>query len=370
VSLAGRLEDLRLPELLQVLALGGKSGKLELTRPDGFGLIVLRRGKIIYAVCNGVRETFGHLLVCRGLVDEPTLARALDRQHRARPEKRLGAILVELGVLDAAAVEAVIGEQTRAVVAELFAWPGGFFRFDPAEFPDRGEVEVDARDLVMREGVNGEQLAIDVLARTTGEAIPRGRRYAPRPPTGAEAGAPASLGSIVREMHTPAFTGEHTDAFMRAAARLVKRGVMFAVRRGVFLGMGQFGLGGDAEPPDERVRRLAVPLTERSVLAIAADRRAPYRGPLDDTPWNRRLWTQLGGGRAAEAVVVSILARGEVAAVFYGDNVGGGGPLSCTRDLELLALEAGAALGRGLTPRPARGASAASELVQEALQGR
>jgi hypothetical protein len=359
MSLAGKLEDLRVPELLQVLALGGKSGKLELTRADGFGLIVLRRGKIIYAVCNGVRETFGHILVCRGLVDETTLAKALDRQHRSRTEQRLGSVLVEMMALDAATVEAVICEQTAKVIAELFTWPGGFFRFDPAEIPDHGEVEVDARDFLLRDGVNGEQIAIDVLAKMGGEATLMPRRAgapAQSPGRGARTAAAASpptstLGAILGDVRTMAFVGEQTHSFLHAAAKLVNRGVVFAVRRNDLIGMGQFGLGGDAEPPDSRVRRLVIPLQERTVLAQAADGRALYRGPLEDTPWNRRLWQQLGGGRPSEVVTVPILARGDVAAVFYGDNSPAGTPIAHLRDLELLALEAGTALGRAFQAR-------------------
>ena len=358
MSLAGKLEELRLPELLQVLALGGKSGKLALTRPDGFGLIVLRRGKIIYAVCNGVRETFGHILVCRGLVDEPTLAKALERQFRSRAEQRLGTTLVEMGALTAATVESVISEQVARVIAELFTWPGGFFRFDAAEIPDHGEVEVDARDFLMSDGVNGEQLAIDVLSHfgDDGPAAPL-RRGTPTPggrkvQGGAAASAGvAGLGAIVNDVRTPAFVGEQTHSFLEAAAKLVNRGVIFAVRRNDLVGMGQFGLGGDAEPPDSRVRRLVIPLREPSVLAIAVGGRALYRGPIEDTPWNRRLWQQLGGGRQREVVVVPVMARGDVAAVFYGDNAPAGGRVVRTRDLELLALEAGAALDRALHKR-------------------
>jgi len=328
MSLAGKLEDLRIPELLQVLALGSKSGKLELTRTDGFGLIVLRHGKIIYAVCNGVRETFGHILVCRGLVDEKTLAMALDRQHRSRKEQRLGTVLVEMGALDAATVERVIGEQTAKVVAELFTWPGGFFRFDPAEIPDHGEIEVDARDFLLRDGVNGEHVAIDVLS-TQGDGerpLPRrggGAATGPEKGTraaGAAASPVASLGAILGEIRTPVFVGEQTLSFLHAAAKLVNRGVVFAVRRNDLFGMGQFGLGGDAEPPDSRVRRMVIPLRERTVLAVAADTRSLYRGPIEDTPWNRRLWQQLGGGRPSEVVTVPIIVRGDVAAVFYGDK--------------------------------------------------
>jgi hypothetical protein len=358
MSLAGKLEDLKVPELLQALALAGKTGKLTLSRPDAFGLLVLRRGKVIYAVCNGVRETFGHILVCRGLVDETTLAKALERQYRARQEQRLGAILVEMGVLDAATVELVIREQTAKVVGELFTWPGGFFRFDPAEIPDRGEVEVDARDFLMSEGVDGEQVALDVLVslgdedESTARLTRRGRELGGAR-SGRQAPAPtASLGRIVSDVHTPAFTGEQTSSFLRAAAAIVNRGVMFAVRRGSLVGMGQFGLGGDAEPPDSRVRRLTIPLAEPSALANAVTSGMTYQGPLEDIPWNRRLWLQLGGGRQPEVVVVPISASGAVAAVFYGDNAPSGRKIVKARELELLAIEAGAAADSAFRLRP------------------
>ncbi len=360
MSLAGKLEDLKVPELLQVLALGGKTGKLALTRPDGFGLIVLRRGRIIYAVCNGVRETFGHILTCRGLVDEKTLANALERQHRSRKEQRLGAILVEMGALDAATVESVITEQTAKVIAELFAWPGGFFRFDAAEIPDHGEVEVDARDFLASDGVDGERVAIDILVKLGAGREDMQQRFGKPPRKGGdillgEDTAPtrtASLGSIVGDVRTPAFRGEETRAFLLAAARIVNRGVLFVVRRNDLIGVGQFGLGGDAEPPDQRVRRLVVPLTEPSALAATVTSRSLYRGPLDDTPWNRRLWQQLGGGRQPEVVVVPIVASGGVAAVFYGDNAPAGGRIVRSRNLEVLALEAGAALDSAFHQQP------------------
>jgi hypothetical protein len=360
MGLAGKLEDLRMPELLQVLALAGKSGKLVLSRSDGFGLIVLRRGKIIYAVCNGVRETFGHILMCRGLLDDKTLAKALERQHRSRKERRLGAILVEMGALDAATVESVISEQTAKVIAELFTWPGGFFRFDAAEIPDRGEIEVDARDFLMSDGVDGERVALSILVKLEGgdDAMPQRFGTVPDeegdrlPASGAARTQTASLGAIMSDVHTPAFRGEATRSLLLAAARIVNRGVVFAVRRNDLVGMGQFGLVGDAEPPDQRVRRLIVPLKEPSVLATAVASRSLYLGPLDDTPWNRRLFQQLGGERQPEVVVVPIVASGAVAAVFYGDNAPAGGRIANTGALELLALEAGAALDIAFRQRP------------------
>lgn len=361
MSLVGKLEDVRLPELLQVLALGGKTGKLALTSRAAFGLIVMRRGKVIYAVCNGVRETFGHILVCRNLLDEATLVKALELQHRSREEQRLGAILVKMGALSADVVEAMILEQTAKVIAELFAWPGGFFRFDPAEIPDHGEVEVDARDFLAAEGVNAEQVAIDILLKLgdseTAERVRgavKGAGKVVAPTAGLEPAA--TLGSIVDGVHTPAFVGEVTLSFLREAARVVNRGVLFAVRRDDYVGMGQFGLSDEGEPADIRVRRLRVPLAEPSVLATAFATAAMYRGRLAATPANRHLVEQLGGETPREVVALPIHVQGRVAAIFYGDNLPSDARVGPTRGLEILALEAGAAFDRAKhqrSPAPA-----------------
>ena len=83
MSLAGRLEEVELAELLHFLSLNNRTGKISLTRHDGHGLIVMRLGRIVYAASSSVREAFGNILVCRGLVPAETLAEALERQHAA-----------------------------------------------------------------------------------------------------------------------------------------------------------------------------------------------------------------------------------------------------------------------------------------------
>jgi len=81
MSLAGHLRELALPDLLQIIALAEKTGRLDLTAPDGDGLIVFRGGRVIYAASNAAREALGSILVCRHLVSEATLRQALERQR-------------------------------------------------------------------------------------------------------------------------------------------------------------------------------------------------------------------------------------------------------------------------------------------------
>jgi hypothetical protein len=133
VSLTGRLEAFPLPALLHTLDARQLTGKLTLTRADGQALLVFRSGRIIYAASSSVRETFGSILVCRGLVSEPALLEALERQHSSGGGRRLGSVLVELGLADEKTLREVMKQQTEGVLSELVRWQTGFFNFQPLE---------------------------------------------------------------------------------------------------------------------------------------------------------------------------------------------------------------------------------------------
>ena len=90
MSLFGKLEDTPLQELLQVMAASQVTGKLRLTGRDREGIVVFRNGNIVYAASSGARQTLGNLLLLQGLVSEHHLSDALDRQHAAKEELRLG----------------------------------------------------------------------------------------------------------------------------------------------------------------------------------------------------------------------------------------------------------------------------------------
>src|SRR5512135_2782412 len=128
--LSGSLTDLPLPNLLQTIGTGRKTGRLVLTRRDGHACIVFRDGKIILAATNGARESFGSILVTKRLVNESTLVDALSRQARSPTETRLGAVLVQMGALREEDVEAVLHAQVQKVISELLGWSSGFVKFE------------------------------------------------------------------------------------------------------------------------------------------------------------------------------------------------------------------------------------------------
>lgn len=362
MSLCGTLQDLPIPDLLQMIAANRKTGRLVLTRRDGHGVIAFRNGKIIYAASNSVRETLGNILLHERLITESTLLEALERQSRAAEEKRLGQVLVEMGALDEARMERVVRGQTQRVVSEFLRWKSGFAKFELLQIPDHGEVEVDARDFLLEAGLNADELLLGIL----GQGDPRIdtseldmsqvlRRASwipgpvdeaaglPEPPPDPKPPSFASLKTIMSEIRSPAFTGEVSLGILRYAARSFTRGVLFARGYDGFLGMGQFGLGSRIA-----VREIRIPLDEPSIFLEVIERKELYRGPLDDRYWNIHLGRQLGGPLPREVVAIPMVVDARVVLIFYGDNVPDNAPIGPTDDLELLMIEGGLVIEKAL----------------------
>lgn len=341
-SLAGRLEDVGFPEILQFLSLSGKTGRLVLTRRDGHGVVFVRRGRIIYAATyapsNTVRESVGSILVCRGLVSEPTLSQALARQSQSGAEKRLGAILVEMGKVTPADLESVLRHQIGGVISELMLWKTGFFKFQAMDIPEGGEIEVDARDFVAAEGMDANQLLLEATRRLGEEAH--------QLPAGDPAAAAKPLGALIWDHHFPTLRGERTLTLLRVASGVVDRGLLLVVRGEEAHGVGHFGLDVAAPghvPAPLRVP-LRVPLHEASVLAEVVQRKETFFGSLASTPVNDALASYLGGPPAGPVVVIPSVLGESVALLFYGDRLREDEPIGDTSVLETLMTDAGLAM--------------------------
>jgi len=329
MALVGKLEDVPTAEILQFLAMSEKSGKLSLTTGTEEGLIVFRAGKIIYAASSSVRETFGSIVTGLGLVSESHLTDALRRQHRSYEEKRLGTILVEMGVLSTSGLEEAMRHQVIRVLRELIGWNRGFFKFRNIDVDDCGEVEVDARNLVLERPLDTHQATLDA-ARSEDEDAHRRGEVPPQQP-------PATLHELIGSVTAPRVTAETVRAVFREAGQILARAVVLVVQGPFVNGVAQQGLADGAQPPAQRIRSLRLPLDEPSV---------PWRGAMVHNRWNLALAERLGPPMPREAVVIPILTDREVLLVFYGDN--GDAPLPVDRLAGLERKLAG--LGHALTP--------------------
>jgi hypothetical protein len=335
MSLAGRLEEVELPEILQFLAINARTGKLALSRRDARGTVVLRQGRIVYAASSSIREALGAILLARGLVAREALSAALERQHLAADGRKLGEILVETGQLAESDLAGALAEQTGLVVQELCRWREGYFRFELAPVAASGDIGVDAEELVVPGGVATERLLLEALTRSAESD---------------EAAPGASALEIAASLTAPSLGGEVAAELLQQAAAVVARGVLLVVRGDEARGAAQIGLG-RAVDADELVHSICLPLTEPSVVADAVARRETYRGPVPPCPANDRLLQLLGGERPSEAIAVPMLVHDAAGLVFYGDNSPGLRPLGDATALEWALLGAALAMERDVLER-------------------
>src|SRR5688500_15769669 len=119
MAIKGNLREAGLPDVLQLLAMGQKTGCLSLADRSNFGYIYFDRGRITYASIVNRRDRLGDLLVKNGMLDAAELAKAIEEQGRS-PQLRLGEILVGRGSITREQLEQHIRVQIEEAVYFLF----------------------------------------------------------------------------------------------------------------------------------------------------------------------------------------------------------------------------------------------------------
>ena len=110
MAIKGSLKEASLPDVLQLLALGQKTGCLSIADRSNFGYIYFEKGRICYASIVNRRDRLGDILVKHG--------------------KRLGEVLVAMGVITQADLERYMRVQIEESVYYLFTWTQGTFNFE------------------------------------------------------------------------------------------------------------------------------------------------------------------------------------------------------------------------------------------------
>lgn len=357
----GRLDEISLHDLLQILSSGMRTGKLTLSHREGFGTVLFRNGRVIYAASNRPREAFGGILVGRGLIDEGTLRTALEAQNNSPKERRLGSILLEMNAVDEEDLRRVMEYQVCEVLRDFLSWKEAYFKFQSGTIPDHGEIAVDCYDLVLDKGLTAEGVLIAAARRGRERTRRAGRLREELDETGAiEA---LSLLEAMAEVRSPAFTGEIELQILRFAAQVLTRGVLFAIGRSQARPIGKFGIETDCDDTNAGIRRLKIPLDQPSIIGQAASLQETVRGNLERTVWNEHLAEELGGVLPVEAAAIPLTVNGSTAFVLYGDNLTGSGSLGSLEKLEALMIEAGLAIEKAALESRVRKIEAGEELL-------
>ncbi len=151
MELEGSLAASSLPEILQFLSLGRKSGELTLTHQSETLVITILRGKIVNTRTSSQNTQIAHMLVNRGLISQEILDQLPETRRYAGNDEKLGRFLVEQGILDPERLNDCLRFQIEEEIWPLFDAKEGEFKFENRRESElvTQPVQIDIESLIM-----------------------------------------------------------------------------------------------------------------------------------------------------------------------------------------------------------------------------
>jgi hypothetical protein len=372
MSLEGKLEDLGLSDIFQILNLSRRTGTLTIRRKEGKGLIVFNHGQVVYASIED-KKKLGRYLLESGVLSNESLEDALRIQKTSSPRKLLGHILLGLGVITEEQIEEAIKKQIKDVVGDLITSVSGSFSFELEDY-SKIDIKIDDPETVfLKNGLStqflllesarlrDEEKRVDVESHDDFQEDEEKEEIISKPVSATSAPAEKAsrkdlflLTAMIEELAGSSGTGEATLMVLRFASEIMNRAVVFIVGKDTVRGLGQFGLNFLNGSADERVRNIQIPLNEASVIKEVIEKRISYKGEITHGKWNDYLMSELGDAYPLEAFISPLVCGGRVIAVLYGDNLPGKNKIEDTEGLEAFIRVAGVALEKTVLEKKLR----------------
>ncbi len=150
MAIKGSLKEASLPDVIQLLTLGRRTGCLAIADRQNFGYIYFDEGRLTYASIVNRRDRIGDILVRSGRITAEQLQRAVDAQDGDRQVK-IGQLLVDQGAITRSELESYIRLQIEEAVYYLFTWSSGTFNFEAGVRPEHEDflVSINPESLLL-----------------------------------------------------------------------------------------------------------------------------------------------------------------------------------------------------------------------------
>ena len=162
-DLEGKLKVFEPVAVLQMLQHVQATGELELAVEGNAARIYFERGNVTYACLLTPPWRLGELLLRKRLVAERDLKKVLQHQVQGR---RLGELLVQMGLIDAEHLYRAVVEQIKEVIYQTVHWRNGGFSFTHGCAPAAEDIQIN---------LSPQQLMLEGMTRFDEES----REFAP-----------------------------------------------------------------------------------------------------------------------------------------------------------------------------------------------
>jgi hypothetical protein len=150
MKLQGSLAERDFPELIHDLSEGRWTGLLTLTHVGVGRSVTFQKGRMVFAASTSADDRLGELLLRHGRI---SLRQFVDAGNVVAPGKRLGAILVEQGVITPKDLVRTVVEHTQEIIYGAFQWTEGQYRLQEGAPPAEAiTLKISTPDIIM-EGI-------------------------------------------------------------------------------------------------------------------------------------------------------------------------------------------------------------------------
>jgi len=152
MAIRGHLNEASLADVLQLLALGQKTGCLSVAGEGSFGTIHFDAGRIVFAALVNRRDRLGDRLLRNGAIAADALAKAVAAGAPA-DDRALAVVLLDRGLVDLDVLESHYRAHVEEAVYYLLGWTHGTFTFEAAPRADESDILVSiSADSLLLEG--------------------------------------------------------------------------------------------------------------------------------------------------------------------------------------------------------------------------
>lgn len=363
MSLVGRLEDLGLSDIFQILSIGKKTGTLVLKGGRGSAFVIFKNGLVVRAETNDIETDFGEDLIKAGFVKDTIYNLAMEVKKKL-PGKSLAEILLDFGSVNKEVLEKITRKRIERVIYQLLLWQEGDFQFELDDIDPNKKTEITETGWELSKGMSPEYLLMEgarvhdesthtISVTTEGHDVSVDEEKTWEEDWSMESVPERqdiiSLKALTQELRFPNSASEITLLILRFASDIFQRGVLFMVGDKEIVGLGQFGI--DIEMADEKIREIKFDYDESPFLKKIIDEKRPYKGAIIKDVITDILMREIGQGYPDEVAIFPLIAEGRVVALLLCDNLTTGDKIGETEGLEIFIEQAGLALEKSLLQR-------------------
>lgn len=161
MSLVGRLEDLSLGEILQIVSLSKRSGLLRLEAPDVKGSLFIRAGKVIYAASSEEKEGVLSFLAENGLVEADQLESLREKLESGLSPQEFHDLLEDGTGVSRDSFQEVMKRRVEELTYSLLIWEEGTFSFQLIEDESTHPILSKVAPFFLDEGIGTQFLVME-----------------------------------------------------------------------------------------------------------------------------------------------------------------------------------------------------------------